>query len=225
MLYKENQGIQKANRILEDQIELLKQTSHIGARNYVARELHDIIGHSLVVSMKLLEVCKISYYKNREKARNSLENAKEILLLGMEEMEAVKEKETGVIFNSESLEREIRTMLRTVDISGLTTKFFVRGNCNSLSEKMFDIIKKILMELVTNSLKHGNASTLFISIMFQIDEIEINFMDNGKGVASLIKGNGLKGIDFRLTLVQGNAEYETSEGNGFQVKMKIPMNR
>ncbi len=222
MLYKENQGIQKANGILEEQIELLKQTSHIGARNYVARELHDIIGHSLVVSMKLLEVCKLSYYKNREKARNSLKNAKETLLLGMEEMEAVKEKETGVILNSESLEREIRTMLRTVDISGLTTNFFVRGNCNSLSEKMFDIIKKILMELVTNSLKHGNASTLFISIMFQSNGIEINFMDNGKGVSSLIKGNGLKGIDFRLTLVQGNAEYETSEGNGFQVKIKIP---
>jgi len=223
MLLNENKKIEEANNSLEEKIKLLKQTSHIGARNYVARELHDIIGHSLVVSMKLLEVCNIYLYKNREKSIYSLENAKNALLNGMEEMKAIKEKETGVIFNADSLEREIRAMLKTVNISDMKTSFFIRGRCEKLDEKLFDIIKKIAMEFVTNTLKHGNATTVFLSIVFEKEAVEINLMDNGRGTDELIKGNGLKGIDCRLGLVQGVVNYETSKNNGFHMKIKIPL--
>ncbi len=40
---KENKELALSNTKLENQIEMLKQTSQVGARNYMARELHDIL--------------------------------------------------------------------------------------------------------------------------------------------------------------------------------------
>jgi signal transduction histidine kinase len=222
LLLAENQGLKAANEKLEDQIELLKVTSHMGARNFVARELHDIVGHSLVLSMKLLEVSKISLKKNSEKAIYSLESAKDVLASGMEDIRTVREKESGLVFNSESLEKEIRSVLKSVDVSGMNTSFFMRGSCNQIDEILFDVLKKISKELVTNTLKHARATTLLLSISFEDDSLRVNYMDNGRGMRELVKGNGLNGIDSRLDLVDGQIKYELDEGNGFNAHIFIP---
>ena len=165
-LEKENRELANANEKLEGQIEMLKQTSHIGARNYVARELHDIIGHSLVVTMKLLEVAKISLGKNRNKTLESFEKAKFSVKNGFNEMKQLKNGTKHVLYSSSILEREIKSMLSTVEISGIKANFYFRGKKDTIDEKVFDIIKKISTELVTNTLKHANATNLLLSIAF-----------------------------------------------------------
>ena len=222
-LIHENQSLAAANRKLETQIRLLKQTSHLGARNYVARELHDIIGHSLVVSMRLLEAGRIFYDKNKIKPTQNLERAKQTIKNGFEEMKRVKEKDSDVIYSSFLLEREIKTMLKTVDVSGIRTNFFLRGSIKNMDEKVYDIIKKVSTELVTNTLKHSGATSLFLSIIFEEERVVISQMDNGRGVESLKKGNGLSGIDGRLSLVDGIARYTSSAGEGFNANILIPL--
>ena len=222
LLLRENRRLAEANEKLEEQIELLTITSHMGARNFVARELHDIVGHSLVLSMRLLEVCKISLGKNNKKAIYSLENAKKVLANGIEDIKSVREKESGFKFNAETLEKEIRSVFKSVDVSGLNTSFFVRGSCEYMDEILFDVVKKISKELVTNTLKHARATTLLLSFTFENGEMFINYMDNGKGMNILQKGNGLNGIDSRLNLVNGTVKYEIGEGNGFNAQIYIP---
>ena len=222
-LIHENQSLAAANRKLETQIRLLKQTSHLGARNYVARELHDIIGHSLVVSMRLLEAGRIFYDKNKIKPTQNLERAKQTIKNGFEEMKRVKEKDSDVIYSSFLLEREIKTMLKTVDVSGIRTNFFLRGSIKNMDEKVYDIIKKVSTELVRNTLKHSGATSLFLSIIFEEDRVVISQMDKGRGVERLKKGNGLSGIDGRLSLVDGIARYTSSAGEGFNANILIPI--
>ena len=60
----------ESNIELEKNIEILKETSKVGARTYVARELHDIIGHSLVVTIKLLEVSAYIFTKTRRRPKS-----------------------------------------------------------------------------------------------------------------------------------------------------------
>ncbi|WP_027399033.1 sensor histidine kinase [Anaerovorax odorimutans] len=221
-LYKENEDLENANEKLECQIEMLKQTSYIGARNYVARELHDIIGHSLVVTMKLLEVTKIFYCKNKNRAFESLEKAKISIKKGFQEMKELRDKDDEIIYNTSILQRELNSMLKVVEMSGIKANFYMRGKEEKLDEKTFDIIKKVSTELVTNTLKHAKASSLLLSIGIYDENISIQLMDNGIGINNLKKGNGLKGIDSRLELVGGKAKYISNKGEGFSCNMIIP---
>jgi len=219
----ENEVLQETKEKLENQITMLKQTSYIGAKNFVARELHDIIGHSLVVTMKLLEVSKLSCKHNKQHAKESLKKAVTAVTGGVREVKMIKDKEVDIIYTTPLLEKEIRTMLKTVDVSGVKTNFYFRGNKQVIEDKYFDIIKKISTELVTNTLKHSGASQLFLSIVISKEKIVLQMMDNGKGAKNLVKGNGLSGIDGRLSLIGGKAKYTTNKGEGFAAGIDIPL--
>lgn len=219
----ENQKLEDANGKLKDQIEILKQTSHIGARNYVARELHDIIGHSLVVTMKLLEVSKIVHKKDKSKAEDSLEKAKQSVVIGFEDIKAVRNKRDHLTFSTALIEHDIKTMLKTVEASDLKTNFYLRGSKREIEASVFDTITKTCKELVTNSLKHSGASNLFLSIVFETDTVLVQMMDNGKGTENLVKGNGLSGIDARVASVGGEVRYNSQVGEGFNASIVIPM--
>ncbi len=83
------QLIDKSNKDLSRTIMTLKETSKYGARNFVARELHDIIGHSLVVAIKLLEVSRLYFTKNIELSKSALADVIPSLELGIEKMRTI----------------------------------------------------------------------------------------------------------------------------------------
>lgn len=223
VINKENRKLAIANKKLENQIDMLKQTSLVGARNYIARELHDILGHSLVVTIKLLEVSKMYYKTKRNRAINSLDNATYSIQKGFEGMKNIKDKDNTFIYNTTSLEKEIKSMLKIISISGIKVNFFIRGNKTLLDEKVYDTLRKVTTELVTNTLKHAKATNLLLSISFTDKAIILQTMDNGKGQKNLVKGNGLIGIDGRLSLVGGKARYATDLDEGFSSNVNIPL--
>lgn len=222
-LNRENEQLDISNKKLENQIAILKETSHVGARNFIARELHDILGHSLVLTIKLLEVSKMFYKVNKERACESLEKAQNSIKNGFNEMKNIKNKDITQSYNSAILERELGRMIKLVDISGLKVNFFFRGENKYIEERIYNTVKKIATELVTNSLKHSNADKLLLSISILDDKIVMQVMDNGIGVKNIVKGNGLIGIDGRLSLVGGKARYSSGESEGFTSNILIPL--
>ena len=85
-------------------------------------------------------------------------------------------------------------------------------------------IYRVLTELINNSVKYAEASRLEIKIRLNAGEMEINFTDNGKGfdfrqVLDKQKGMGLFNVHSRITSLGGNIYYQTSPGNGVEVKI------
>lgn len=222
-LDKENQQLHESNRKLESQIEMLVETSAIGARNYVARELHDIIGHSLVVSMKLLEVSTIAYEKNKAHVKDSIAKAGETLEHGFEEMATLLDKGVHHKVQIDGLDKELKSLLKAVEVSGLDVKYYFKCKEMTVTDKVFDVVRKVSMELTTNALKHSKADRLLLSLMTVDDEIRLTVMDNGIGTKTLTKGNGLMGIDSRLALIGGVANYDTDNSEGFIVNVSVPL--
>ena len=220
---KENKELALSNTKLENQIEMLKQTSQVGARNYMARELHDILGHSLVVTIKLLEVSRLYYKTNRHRAMESLDNAVKSIQKGFEGMKTIQDKDNALIYNTTALEKELKSMLTIVAVSGIEVNFYLRGTKMLLDEKIYDTLKKIVTELVTNTLKHAKATQMLVSITIADKRLTLRTMDNGKGNPCLNKGNGLTGIDGRVALVGGSAKYTTAPEEGFVSNICIPL--
>jgi len=222
-LDKENKELLVANTKLENQIEMLKQSSMIGARNFFARELHDVVGHSLVVTIKLLEVCKIYYKTNKERVLESLDKAMDSINTGFSEMKYIKNKDRSNLYNTKTFEKEIRNMLKMIDENEIDVNFYVRGKHIKLDEKTYDSLKRIVTELITNTLKHANASKLLLNILLKEDSLVLQTMDNGVGIDEIVKGNGLNGIDKRLSLINGRAKYTSEKNDGFSSNIIIDL--
>jgi len=200
-----------SNLELEKTIEQLKETSKAGARDYVARELHDIIGHSLVVTIKLLEVAKLYINKDKSLAKQSLKDALTSLDLGLANMNAIRVSKKKNRLGKQ-LETDINKIFESMSKLEIKLTFRLKGLMYTINEQVYNAIKKTCMELVTNALKHSSATEIFILINIKNSKINLLVMDNGKGIKKLVKGNGLTGIEERVRLIGGTIEYNTHEG-------------
>jgi len=91
----------------------------------------------------------------------------------------------------------------------------------TLEEPYSTHIYRIILELFTNNLKYANASKTTLSLSLEEDVLTLIFADNGKGASEFKKGNGLKSIDNRVTLLNGNLKIDIE--NGFNVSIQIPL--
>lgn len=222
-LMEKKEELDHANEQLQTTIHALKETSISGARSYVARELHDIIGHSLVVTIKLLEVAELYYGKNEQTSREAIMEGVEAISLGVREMHTVsREDKMTHMYNGKTLQRELKQILGHVESTGIQTNFQFKGGLVTLEEQTFDVIRKVCTELMTNTLKHGNAANLLLSLDLDKDMIRIHVVDDGDGCQELVWGNGLQGIADRLDLVKGTVRYTTDVSEGFGVYITIP---
>lgn len=88
------------------------------------------------------------------------------------------------------------------------------------------ILYRVILELISNTIKHANARTVNISIVFNDKEIIIEYTDDGKGfnveaVLQSHSGMGLSNITSRINSVQGELEISSEIDNGVTVTTKI----
>jgi signal transduction histidine kinase len=76
-------------------------------------------------------------------------------------------------------------------------------------------------EGITNSLKHGNPSTIDISIEIINDVLQLLITDNGEGCKFINKSNGLNGITERIQKINGEITFISSINKGFTIKALI----
>lgn len=217
------ENLSEANKIMHKKIDLLKVRSQISARNYVAMQLHDIIGHSLVVTIKLFEVCKMYYIKDKEKtkdlflkAKNSINNS----LIDIKKNNYLND--SSDVISVSLLKNEIADILKTVKESGIEVNYFFKNDVATIDDKIFSLVKVISTELITNILKHSKSTKLLLAISIEKNIIAIKLMDNGLGCDNIIKGNGLLGIDLRVSEYKGKTSY-SSDNNGFITNVEIPI--
>jgi Signal transduction histidine kinase len=89
-------------------------------------------------------------------------------------------------------------------------------------EKKINLIR-IVQELKTNSLKHGNASSIVISFSRLQNKVGLEYTDNGIGfdMKEAKKGNGLININERVELLSGKLDWQTSPGNGLSFHLTV----
>lgn len=93
-----------------------------------------------------------------------------------------------------------------------------------LSDEQEKTIYRICQEATTNAIKHGKADQITVSIKERNRLLHVYIVDNGKGCKSIIKGNGLRGMEERTERLGGFVSFNSFEdGNGFMVHASIPL--
>ena len=102
--------------------------------------------------------------------------------------------------------------------------FVINCNVDNLNSSIEIGIYRIISEIINNSIKYSNANKLFIELLIdENSDLNVKISDNGIGFdRNLInKGNGIKNIENRCKVLNGQLNIVTSVGKGCKYFIKF----
>jgi len=208
--------LRKVNSELRATQALLEENTRIAERVRIARELHDLVGHHLTALTLNLEVAThLVEGKALEHVQQAHSLAK-LLLVDVREVVSDMRDDDKV---------ELASALRTL-VEGVPEP---RIHLNlPLELSMTDplcaqVLLRCAQEMITNSVRHAQAKNLWISLVPDENGITMIARDDGRGVAEVEAGNGLKGMAERLRQLGGELKIETRPGAGFALRAWVPV--
>lgn len=196
-------------------------------RDRIARELHDIVAHSLTVMVALAEGVAAS--NDIDRARPG---ATAIASTGREALRDMRAT-LGILRDDDDaplapVSRD--TTVETVDsarAAGFDATLTVSGDRPALSSAVQLAISRIVQEGVTNALRHSRgAERIDVRIAYRSDAVEVHVVDDGEPVVSAPtapSGYGLRGLRERVVLAGGTVAAGPGPGRGWRVHARIPL--
>ena len=87
--------------------------------------------------------------------------------------------------------------------------------------KLAQTILRCAQELITNTMKHAQASRLFVSLERSDSHIRLVVEDNGVGLGKSVAGNGMTGMAERVKLLDG--QYACESNHGLRSTLTFPI--
>lgn len=197
--------LEQKHQQLQATQQLLQAASRQSERTRIARNLHDVVGHHLTALTIQLQVAghitegdvKIQIDKCHQLAK----------LLLCDVRDAVS---TMRQFADVSLHDAILPMLAWLPAQ-LKVNLAIADNIMLHDLQQAQHLLCVVQEAISNSLKHSGASEVFIQARTEQDKLQLHIFDNGSMPAKWQAGNGIKGMQERLTECGGNLELATKQ--------------
>lgn len=216
-------------RLLESEARQQAQLAATAERARIAREMHDVVAHSLSVTISQADGGRYAARHNPESAIPALEtiaaNGRQALADMRALLGVLRDDTTGQLTPQPDT-ATIEDLLDQVRGSGLRIDLAVEGEPVTLPTGPGLAAYRIVQESLTNVLKHaGPAATATVRLTWLAQELLIRVEDTGRGagaVASSPGGQGLVGMRERAALYGGQLEAGPRVGGGFGVSARLP---
>ena len=196
-----------------------------GERQRLASEIHDSLGqHLLVIRNKVLMSLKkkMSPTKHEE----TLEYLLDVTTDALEDTRSMSHNLRPPILNTMGLTVAIHSLVEKMrESSSIKINLDMKEPIDGLVQKELEInIYRILQESFNNAIKHASASKITIKIKKIANDLNVDFVDNGKGFNQNTAqfGQGIVGIKERVSLMKGTVLIESAEKKGTHIFIKIP---
>ncbi len=194
-------------------------------RQRIARELHDGVGQTLSGIKLNWENLSDSFDNSGKKKQ--LEKMAHMLDDVVTEVRSISHQMMPKELEQFGLVPAIRSVLQfSFGGTGISYSFEEDGLDARLPQPVELGLFRIIQELVSNILKHAGATKVNIRILHRNNRIILLVEDNGKGFDfDKVKGSGigLMNISSRVEAIKGVLNYETAEGKGTIVTIRIPL--
>ena len=199
-------------------------------RARIARELHDVIAHSVSVMTVQAGAVRRLLQPEQEKERQALETVEATGREALTEMRRLVGllREEGAMpeFSPQPGLGTMRDLLDTVRSAGLPVDLTVDGTPLELPPGIDLAAYRVVQEALTNALKHGGTAHAWVSVNWGEDEVELEVANDGKGDGDGSGGgHGLAGMKERVALYGGEVESGPRDGGGFVVRARLPVSQ
>ena len=206
------------NHQLKESIALSENLASEAERRQIVGEIHDSLGYHLTGLILTLEAGKKLMSRDVEAGKTNLDKALQIsrtALNAVRELVAVK-KEVNFEF---SLTARLKEMVQEVrSLTGLQIDLDIKNRDIGLSGKEQFHIYRIFQEAITNTLRHANADRAQIYISGNRELLNFLYWDNGSGTERIEAGNGLKGMQHRISDMGGIISFQSQPGIDFKIE-------
>ena len=198
-------------------------------RAAIARELHDIVAHSVTVMLVGVrgardvlrsqpEVADATLGKVETSGEQSLVELRRILELLREPADAPESRPQPSLEQLDGLVAQYRS-------AGLAVRLERIGDQRPLPGGVELSVYRIVQEALTNVLKHARATSVVVTLRFGDSGLELEVVDDGAPLRrnGVVPGHGLVGMRERVALLGGELETGRRASGGFRVAARLPV--
>jgi signal transduction histidine kinase len=196
-------------------------------RARIARELHDVVAHSVSVMVVQAGAERLALGSGRDSTRETLVSIEKTGRQALAEMRRLlgvlrKEDEELALAPLPSLDH-LDSLVAHMRLIGLPVDLRFEGPRRPVPPGVDISVYRIVQEALTNAMRHAGPARARVVVRYLESKIEVEIADDGLGPqTSNGSGHGLVGMRERVALYGGELETGPREGGGFTVRATIP---
>ncbi|MEW9552194.1 sensor histidine kinase [Nonomuraea sp. NPDC050783] len=189
-------------------------------RNRIARDLHDLVGHSLSVVVVKTELARRLVPVEPERAVRELEDVEGVVRRSLAEV-----RQAVTDYRRPTLAAEIAGAESAARSAEIACAVRVPGDWD-LPAPVEALLAWAVREGVTNVLRHSAATRCWITLEQDGREASVEIRDDGRGpggAGAAREGNGLAGLGERVAALGGRVEAGRPADGGFRLTVRVPL--
>jgi signal transduction histidine kinase len=227
---------------LEREQDAQAQRAVLEERSRIARELHDVVAHSMSVMVVQAGAARLTLDRDPDQAVEAIgqiESTGRSALNEMRRLVGVLRGGGGPDGADDPASRlpqpgidQLAGLVQQCRDAGLEVSLQVYGRQRSLPSGIELVVYRIVQEALTNTMQHAGPARAEVALHFDEDAISLSVVDDGRGAAANGggpagrdggPGHGLAGMRERVALYGGEVTAGPQLGGGFRVWVEIPL--
>jgi signal transduction histidine kinase len=197
----------------------------------IAREMHDVVAHSLGVVAVQAGVAQHLLDADPPQARASVATIRNVARTGLDDM-----RRTLAVLRSNEATADREASPRLADVPDLVENL-CRGSQldvdlrvigdppRTLAPALELSAYRVVQEALTNACKHAPGSRVTVQLRYGPDDLDVEIVDDGSDTPLDVpgSGNGLLGMRERVGMFGGTFEAARRIGGGFRIAARFPV--
>jgi signal transduction histidine kinase len=214
---------------LEREREQLARIAVHEERASIARELHDIVAHSVSVMLIGVRGARDVLRSSPETADDTLARVETSGEQSLAELRRIlvllREAEHGAEARPQPSLADLDELVAGYRDAGLPVRLEVTGTRRPLPGGVELSVYRIVQEALTNVLKHAHPTRVTVTLSFRDSRLEVEVVDDGATAVGEdgTPGHGIVGMRERVALLGGELETGRRVGGGFRVAARLPL--
>ena len=226
-------GLKERARQLEREKESQARIVAAEERARIAREIHDIVSHSLSVVVVMAEGASSKVRTEPERAEQAMVTVRDTGRNALAEMrrmlDVLRDGEPGSHAPSPGI-AQLGPLIEESRASGLSVEMTLQGEPVEVTAGVDLVVYRVVQEALTNARKHAGPllSKVAVQLRYEDDSLEVQVTDDGQGLGARPGnepggGHGLVGMRERVAAYGGKLRTGPRPDGGFEVVATLPI--
>jgi signal transduction histidine kinase len=215
-------------RQLEQEREERARAAVVEERTRIARELHDVVAHSVSVIAVQADAAEAALSRDPGRSREPLrvikETAREALVEMRRLLGILRQADSELGLAPQPGMSQLGSLVEQTRRAGLPVELAIEGDERPLPAGVDLSAYRIVQEGLTNVRKHAGAARAWVQVRYGDRELDLAVLDDGEPAAKANgPGHGLVGIQERVALLGGELRAGRRAEGGYELRARLPI--